>query len=271
MPAWDGSLYAANTDHHRRYDARFLSTLPLRPTDRVLDLGCGAGDLTATIARLVPDGHVVGVDPQPSLLAEARARAGANQSFVEAPAQLLAEAIPHDGSFDVILSQSMLHWVPWSDHASILRECRRLLRSGGALRVECGGGDNVRTVVAFLDNIAREIAGASAPHAPWTFVHAGAYLDLLLEVGFEIDEGYVHTLAQRRQFDRDSVLGWLSSQAVEAYATDLTPAQREPFRTEVMARVDELRRPDGTYDLTFVRLDLLAFNPDTSDGEDYDP
>src|SRR4051812_35544349 len=107
LPEWDGALYAANTDHHRRYDARFLATLPLEPTNRVLDLGCGAGDLTATVAKLIPGGHVVGVDPQPSLLTEARRRAGANQSFVEAPAQKLAEAISDDDSFDVIFSQSV--------------------------------------------------------------------------------------------------------------------------------------------------------------------
>ncbi|MEY2454677.1 MAG: trans-aconitate 2-methyltransferase [Acidimicrobiaceae bacterium] len=261
LPAWDGALYAANTDHHRRYDARFLATLPLKPTDRVLDLGCGAGDLTATVATRAPDGHVVGVDPQPSLLAQARSRAGANQSFVEAAAQHLSAALPDDASFDVVFSQSMLHWVPWTDHPSILRDCRRLLRSGGALRVECGGGDNVREVVAFLDEIARDVAGPNAPRAPWTFVHAGAYLDLLLEIGFDVRDGFVHTVAQRRSFDRDSILGWLSSQAVEAYAVDLAPEQREPFRASVAARVDELRRPDGTYDLTFVRLDLLAFIP----------
>ena len=76
---WDGKSYAANTGHHRRYDNRFLATLPLRPTDRVLDIGCGAGDLTATVAGLVPEGHVVGLEPQPSLLHEARSRALANQ------------------------------------------------------------------------------------------------------------------------------------------------------------------------------------------------
>jgi trans-aconitate methyltransferase len=190
-----------------------------------------------------------------------RRHAGANQSFVESPAQRLADAIADDSSFDVIFSQSVLHWVPWADHPSILRQCRRLLRAGGALRVECGGGDNVREVVALLDDVARDIAGPSGPNAPWTFLHAGAYLDLLIDVGFDVGEGYVHTLAQRRQFDRESVLGWLSSQAVEAYATDLAPEQRELFRSEVAARVDELRRSDGTYDLTFVRLDLLAFNP----------
>jgi trans-aconitate 2-methyltransferase len=261
LPTWDGALYAANTDHHRRYDARFLATLPLEPNDRVLDLGCGAGDLTATVAQLVPGGHVVGLEPQPSLLAEARARAGANQSFVEAVAQRMREALTDDASFDVIYSQSVLHWVPWTDHPAILRECRRLLRPGGALRIECGGGDNVREVVAFLGAVARDVTGAPAPPTPWTFAHAGAYLDLLLDVGFDVREGYVHTLAQRRQFDRDSVIGWLKSQSIEAYAIDLAPEQREPFRAEVMSRVDELRRPDGTYDLTFVRLDVLAFNP----------
>ena len=261
LPDWDGERYAANTDHHRRYDARFLATLPLQPTDRVLDLGCGAGDLTATIAALVPAGHVVGVDPQPSLLAQARARAGDNQSFIEAPAQHLSDALPDDGSFDVVFSQSMLHWVPWTDHPSILNECRRLLRSGGVLRVECGGGDNVREVVAFLDEIARGIGGENAPHAPWTFVHAGAYLDLLLDIGFDVSDGFVHTVAQRRSFDRDGMLGWLASQAVEAYAIDLAPDLRAPFRAAAADRVGELRRPDGTYDLTFVRLDLLAFIP----------
>ena len=259
MPDWDGQAYAANTAHHRRYDGRFLASLPLKPADQVLDIGCGTGDLTATVAALVPDGHVVGLEPQPTLLAEARARARANQSFVEAPAQRVADAV--DGAFDVIFSQSVLHWVPWSDHPTILRQCRDVLRPGGALRVECGGGDNVHEVVQFLDAVAASIAGPSAPSAPWTFVHAGAYLDLLLDCGFTVDAGFVHTVAQRRSFDRASVLGWLMSQAVQAYEVDLAPGHRAPFRAEVEARVDELRRADGSYDLGFVRLDLLAFRP----------
>src|SRR4051794_34932278 len=83
VPPWDGAAYAANTGHHRAYDDAFLAATPLRPGDRVLDLGCGSGDFTATVAGIVgAAGHVVGVDAQPSMLDEARARAGANQSFV---------------------------------------------------------------------------------------------------------------------------------------------------------------------------------------------
>ena len=260
QPGWDGEAYAANTGHHRRYDHRFLATLPLRRTDRVLDLGCGAGDLTATVAGLVPDGHVVGLEPQPSMVREARSRALANQSFVEAPAQQLAEAVAGQ-RFDAVFSQSVLHWVPWTDHPSILAQCREVLKPGGALRIECGGGDNVREVVRFLDEVARSVAGPGAPTAPWTFAHAGAYLDLLLDAGFRVEDGFVHTVAQRRPFDRDGVLGWLMSQVVQAYEVGLAADQHGPFRAAVEARVDELRRPDGSYDAGFVRLDLLAFNP----------
>jgi trans-aconitate methyltransferase len=179
---------------------------------------------------------------------------------VEAPAQQLVSALAGD-TFDVVMSRSAMHWIPWPEHRSILQQCRDVLRPGGALRIECGGGDNVREIVRFLDDIATDVAGGHATRAPWTFVHAGAYLDLLLDVGFEVGDGYVRTMAQRRSFDRSSVLGWLHSQAAQAYEVGLDPDERARLRVAVDERVDELRRPDGSYDLTFVRLDLLVHAP----------
>jgi trans-aconitate methyltransferase len=254
---WDGEAYAANTDHHRRYDDEFLATLDLRSTDRVLDLGCGSGDFTAKVAALVPDGHVVGLEPQQTMIDIARRRAQPNQSFVLAPAQDLARAAGAE-PFDVIMSRSVLHWVPAADHRSILEQCGAVLRPGGLLRIECGGGDNTRDVVAFLDGIAASVAGSRAVRAPWTFLHAGEYLDMVLDVGFEVRDGFVRTVAQRRSFDRNRLLGWLHSQVIQAYEVGLDPDERACLRAAVDERVDELRRPDGTYDVTFVRLDLRA-------------
>jgi trans-aconitate methyltransferase len=259
LASWNGGLYAANTEHHRRYDDDFLATLALRSVDRVLDVGCGSGDFTAKVAALVPEGHVVGLEPQPSMLAEARQRSRPNQSFVLAPAQELERAMADDEQpFDVVMSRSVLHWVPERDHRAILEQCKRVLRPGGTLRIECGGGDNVREIVAFLDDVTASIAGAGAERAPWTFLHAGAYLDMLLDVGFDVSDGFVRTVAQRRAFDREAVLGWLHSQAIQAYEARLGPDERARLRAAVDERVDELRRPDGTYDLTFVRLDFRA-------------
>src|SRR4051794_5430111 len=92
LAPWDGELYAANTSHHRAHDAGFLERFPVRPTDRVVDIGCGSGDFTAIVAGLVPDGEVIGVDPQPSLLEVARRLALPNQRFIEARAQELDHA-----------------------------------------------------------------------------------------------------------------------------------------------------------------------------------
>jgi trans-aconitate methyltransferase len=256
LPPWDGAEYAANTAHHRAYDAWFLEGLPLQRTDRVLDIGCGAGDFTATVAGLVPDGQVVGIDPQPSMLSEARQRAAANQVFVEGSAQGLREAVGALAPFDVAYSRSVLHWVPAVDHPGVLAGAHALLRPGGALRIECGGGDNVARVVEFLDDVAAALGDA---RAPWNFAMAGAYLDLLLASGFDPAAGWCRNVAQRRAFDRDSVLGWLTSQCLHAYEAGLPADMHAAFREAVEARVDELRRPDGSYDVTFVRLDVLAF------------
>ena len=260
VPAWDGTLYAANTAHHRDHDEAFLATTPLQPTDRVLDLGCGSGDLTAKIAALVPDGHVVGVDAQPSMLAEARKVARPNQFFIESALQQLDEALAspsHDGAYDVVLSRAVLHWVPWSDWPAVLTSVARLVRPGGWLRIECGGGGNVPKVREVL-NAASVARGG--PTDPWTFADAGAVLDLLESVGLDpnIEGAFVRTVAQRRPFDETSLVGWLRSQTFQAYDVAMTDEERTSFRNEVEANLDGLRRGDGTLDQTFVRLDLLA-------------
>src|SRR6188472_120048 len=112
LPAWDGADYAANTGHHRANDAWFLEHFPVRAGDRLLDLGCGAGDLTALVAALVPDGHVLGVDPQPTMLDEARRVARPNQSFRLGTAQRIADSAGPDAPFDGVYSRATLHWAP---------------------------------------------------------------------------------------------------------------------------------------------------------------
>jgi trans-aconitate 2-methyltransferase len=258
LPAWDGAAYAANTGHHRAFDEAFLDRLPLHRGDRVLDLGCGSGDFTATLAGLVPDGEVVGVDPHAGLLDEARARALPNQSFVEGPAQALAALLPADGAFDAVVSRAALHWIPLIDLPGVLAQCRRLLRPGGALRIEAGGGDNIARTVAVLDRCSEEVGG---PTSPWTFLHAGTALELLEQAGFTVDPGEVRTVAQRRPFDRAGFTGWLHSQSINAYEHGMTGEVLVAFQRLVEESLDELRRHDGTWDQTFVRLDLVAHRP----------
>jgi cyclopropane fatty-acyl-phospholipid synthase-like methyltransferase len=102
----------------------------IRPGMRVLDLGCGAGDVAFVAAGLVgPEGCVVGVDRSPDALARARLRAGqlglAQVRFVEGD---ISDAAP-GGPFDAIVGRLLLMYIP--DPAAVLRRQATELRAGG--------------------------------------------------------------------------------------------------------------------------------------------
>jgi hypothetical protein len=141
----------------------------------------------------------------------------------------------------------------------IYAQVHRLLRPQGWWRLEMGGAGNVPAVVALLNDVADRHGG---PHAPWNFLDAGSAFDLLEAAGFAMNTGYVRTVPQRRAFTRDEMCGWFASQALRAWEPSMDGDSYQAFCDEALARVDEVRRPDGTYDLTYVRLDALVQRPD---------
>lgn len=119
-------------DHARRTardSAAFL--IPhIKPTDTILDLGCGPGTITADLAELVPQGRVVGGDPVESVLKQAaeyaQTRGLSNVTFEKIDGNQLS--FPDD-SFDVVTCHQVLQHV--NDPVGILKEMRRVVKPGG--------------------------------------------------------------------------------------------------------------------------------------------
>ena len=107
----------------------------LRPGERVLDLGSGAGTDSLIAAQMVgPNGHVTGIDMTPQMLAKARAATAemgaTNVEFVESEAERLPFA---DASFDVIVSNGVIDLIP--DKDAVFSELHRVLVPGGRMQI----------------------------------------------------------------------------------------------------------------------------------------
>lgn len=253
---WSGEEYARHSAHHRAADDWFLARHRPSRSDVVVDLGCGSGEFSARLASLVPDGRVIGVGQDASMLRSAERHAAANLEFRQSPANRLDEVLPH-ASADLVVSRAMLHWLPVDRYLRTFEAVRHVLRPGGVFHSESAGAGNVVGVTALLDTVSTEHGLPLLDPFP----DPGRVLEILELSGLETEEEGVRTVAQRRRFSRDELVAMLRSQASVALTRHAAAGEAGPLTDEVVARVDQLRRHDGTYDQTFVRLEILARRP----------
>lgn len=253
---WSARDYATQSEHHRDFDDWFLDRLTPEPGDMVLDLGCGSGEFTALIASTVPDSHVIGLDKDASMIEQARQHRGPNLRFVQARAERIDEILDHD-MFDVVVSRAMLHWLPRDRYGRCFRAVRRVLHGGGWFHSESAGAGNLAAVMDLLQATADRFDLEPMPPFP----DAGTTFDLLEGAGFELPREGVRTIAQRRAFDREELVGFLRTQVAVALTRQVPADARAEIAGVLTDGVDDLQHSDGTYDQTFVRLEILARRP----------
>ena len=252
---FDGEKYEKASAHQKQWGTKLIAELGLRGTERVLDLGCGDGALTARIAAMLPHGEAVGIDASQGMIDVARQKQAGNLRFV----LMDINELEFVKEFDVVFSNATLHWI--KDHECLLHNVRRALRAGGALRFDFAGEGNC----SCLFKVVREAmsrAEFSRHFAdfqwPWHMPPVGEYEALVARSGLRewrvwgenADRFFPNTEAMVKWVDQPSLVPFLACVAEE---------DRTPFREFVIVRmIEETKQPDGRCFETFRRVNVFA-------------
>ncbi|MGX2041751.1 class I SAM-dependent methyltransferase [Methylocaldum sp. MU1018] len=259
MYRWNPEDYARHSAGQEAWARERLSGLELRPDDRVLDIGCGDGRITAELAQRVPFGGAVGVDLSEDMIRYAAKRYPASDYPNLAFRQADARTLPFHEEFTVVFSNAALHWV--RDHGPVLAGIACALKPGGRCRMEMGGRGSAAALIAAFDAVADnpEWRGAfEGFELPFGFYDAESYRRWLVEVGLKpervqlIDKDMAHA-------GREAFIGWLRT-AWHPY-TSRVPAERRGLFIETVAeRYLAGNPPDaaGRIHVVMVRLQVEA-------------
>jgi SAM-dependent methyltransferase len=148
-----------------RLHGGLLDRADLQPGHRVVEIGCGTGNLLLAAARRQPSAEVMGIDPDPAALRRARRKAVRAKLPVRLERAFAGELPFPDGSVDRILSSLMLHHLDDDEKIRAMREARRVLRPAGQLHlVDFAGAPPKKGLSGHLIHRNPRLAGNPTDH-----------------------------------------------------------------------------------------------------------
>ena len=260
--AWNAQGYIQASAEQQNWGRELLVKLHLRGDERVLDIGCGDGRLTAEIARRLPAGFALGIDNSENMITFARERYKAD-AYLNLRFQTEdARALPFRDEFDIVFSNAVLHWV--REHLPVLAGIKRSLRRGGRTLLQMGGRGNAAEVLDVLDEMLKS--------KKWS----GYFTDFSFSYGFYDVEEYEAWLSEAglrplrvelisKDMKHDGAVGlakWIGSTWLP-YVERVPEERREEFVTDFIARYLEKHPADdhGWVHVKMVRLEVEAIKP----------
>lgn len=247
----DSALYEARHSFVWNLAADMLPLLDPVASERILDLGCGTGQLTAKIAE--SGASVVGLDRSPEMIGQAR------QNYPRLEFRLAdAASFCYPGEFDAVFSNAALHWIPQAE--KVIASIASSLRPSGRFVAEFGGKRNVQSLLD-ASRIALERRGHVFQN-PWFFPSIGEYSTLLERHGFEVRSAWHFERPTLLDEGEDAMADW-----IEMFGGAVLAPAPKTERDSIVKEIEDTLRPqmykDGRWQLDYVRLRIRAdFRPD---------
>jgi trans-aconitate 2-methyltransferase len=253
LATWDPAQYLRWSDHRVRPAVDLIQRVPLDRPARIVDLGCGTGNVTGLLRRVWPDARVTGVDASAAMLERARA-SDPGVDWRQAEIAAWSPAAP----VDLLFSNASLHWL--DDHASLFPRLLGYVAPGGVLAVQMPRNFSEPSHTSITE-VAREGRWRDrlAPLIRPEPCKAPAYYwDLLASRAKSLDVWetvYVQVLS-----GDNPVADFVKGSWLRPFLDALDGADRAAFEAAYRTRVEHAypARPDGTTLFPFRRLFMVA-------------
>ncbi|MBP3950502.1 class I SAM-dependent methyltransferase [Bacillus suaedae] len=246
---WNAELYDSKLGFVSSYGEEVLGLLQPMPEERILDLGCGTGDLTYEIAK--SGAKVIGIDSSLEMISKARQKYPQLSFYQE-----FAETFRSDQPFDAVFSNAALHWM--KDAGAVCQSVALSLRHGGRFVAEFGGEQNVATIIkAIIETLDEETKINGNERNPWFFPSIGEYSTLLEKEGFLVKYAVHFDRPTELQEESMGLNHWLNS-----FAGHFFVGIEQDEKDRLIKKVKEKTKPslfkNGQWVADYKRIRILA-------------
>lgn len=249
---WNAQLYDSQHAFVSEYGRAVLDWLDPQPGERILDLGCGTGELARAIADR--GAQVLGIDSAASMIDQARSR------YPDLTFDCIAgESLPYAAEFDAVFSNAALHWM--TDADAVVQGIVRALKPGGRFVAEFGGRGNVAQIrAAIAASLTAAGYAEAAQRDPWYFPSLGEYASLLEACGLEPVSAALIDRPTRLQDTTAGLQHWLQMFG-DSFFANLPAATLNAVLADIEARLRPTLYRDGGWWADYRRLRVVAHRP----------
>lgn len=247
---WNAAQYDAKHSFVYEKGKAVVELLAPKLGERILDLGCGTGPLTAEIANC--GAEVLGIDQSEEMVAQAKTK------FPALHFQTLdARRLPFHAEFDAVFSNAVLHWIPEAEQ--VIAGVARSLRPGGRFVAEFGGKGNIQHLVA---GFRRAFAALQIPEpadaSPWFYPSIAEYSALLDRHGLELRHALLFDRPTKLEEGERGLENWIRMFR-HTMLEKLGDQNAQRWIEEVVRQCRPHLFHDGTWVLDYRRLQIASW------------
>jgi len=225
---WDAQEYEKHSQGQQKWARELIEKISLKGTEKVLDLGCGDGKVTAEISTIVSKGSIIGVDNSAGMIKLAKNRHSKftypNLSFQE----MDAANLNFKNHFDLIFSNAVLHWV--KDQKRVLKGIFKSLKQSGIVLIQMGGKGNAAGIIDVFSELQTEKNWNSyfkGFNSPFYFPETNEYEAIIKDCGLTLNR--IELIPKKKEHEGiDSLKGWIRTTWLP-YTQRVPEAEREKF------------------------------------------